>query len=238
MKNKFLAKVLVLLLLICLIAALFAGCGNTDENTQPGADNNTQSSDQSTGGNEDTPTVDPTCKHEAITDPAVEPTCTDTGKTEGSHCAKCNEVLTAQEEIPAKGHTLTTSLNCNVCKKTAQNRDYAFYASVDFMKVRSKYSTATPTGAYVSLFVNQEGDVCVLTWVFYKLISSYNVTTLHNLTDGTCIENPEDYYDKLADRYYGADRLHYLSMAGEILKYLSDVDDSAAYIPSSEIIYY
>lgn len=42
--------------------------------------------------------------HSAVVDPAVPATCTAAGKTEGEHCAACNEVLTAQQEIPAKGH--------------------------------------------------------------------------------------------------------------------------------------
>ena len=91
MKIKFLAKALVLMLLICVVTALFAGCGSTEGSSQPSADNNTQSStetpDQSTGENGDTsgkPTVDPTCEHEIVTDPAVEATCTEKGKTEDS----------------------------------------------------------------------------------------------------------------------------------------------------------
>jgi hypothetical protein len=42
--------------------------------------------------------------HIAITDSAVATTCTESGKTEGSHCAVCDSVLEAQEEIPALGH--------------------------------------------------------------------------------------------------------------------------------------
>ena len=36
---------------------------------------------------------------------AVEATCTEPGKTEGKHCSVCNEILVAQTEVPAKGHT-------------------------------------------------------------------------------------------------------------------------------------
>lgn len=32
-------------------------------------------------------------------------TCTEKGKTEGKHCEVCNEVLVAQEEVAALGHT-------------------------------------------------------------------------------------------------------------------------------------
>ena len=42
--------------------------------------------------------------HTIIEDPAVEATCTEPGKTAGSHCSVCGEVLQAQEVIPAKGH--------------------------------------------------------------------------------------------------------------------------------------
>ena len=50
--------------------------------------------------------TDNACRHENTESiPAVDPTCTDTGLTEGTKCADCGEILVAQEEIPALGHT-------------------------------------------------------------------------------------------------------------------------------------
>ena len=43
--------------------------------------------------------------HTEVIDPAVAATCTETGLTQGSHCSVCGEVLTAQKEISALGHT-------------------------------------------------------------------------------------------------------------------------------------
>ena len=65
-------------------------------------------------------------------DEAVEATCTTAGKTAGKHCSVCNEVLVAQEEVAAKGHTevvdeaveatctetgLTAGKHCSVCNE-------------------------------------------------------------------------------------------------------------------------
>ncbi len=70
--------------------------------------------------------------HTPVTDPAVPVTCTAAGKTEGSHCSTCGEVLVAQETIPATGHKvvvdkpvaatytktgLTAGTHCSVCGK-------------------------------------------------------------------------------------------------------------------------
>ena len=44
-------------------------------------------------------------EHTPATDAAVAPDCTNSGLTEGSHCAVCDEILVSQEVVPANGHT-------------------------------------------------------------------------------------------------------------------------------------
>jgi hypothetical protein len=47
--------------------------------------------------------------HTEATDAAVAPTCTETGLTEGKHCAVCEEVLLAQETVEALGHSYSVT---------------------------------------------------------------------------------------------------------------------------------
>lgn len=51
--------------------------------------------------------------HIGVVDKAVEPTCTKDGKTEGSHCSECGEILVKQEDIPAIGHKFTNYVSNN-----------------------------------------------------------------------------------------------------------------------------
>lgn len=46
--------------------------------------------------------------HDPVTDEAVAPTHDDSGLTEGSHCGRCDAILTAQTVIPALGHNYVT----------------------------------------------------------------------------------------------------------------------------------
>ena len=46
--------------------------------------------------------------HTVVIDKAVAATCEEKGKTEGSHCSECGEIIKKQEVIPATGHTVVT----------------------------------------------------------------------------------------------------------------------------------
>ena len=59
-------------------------------------------------------------EHTEVIDAAVEPTCTETGLTGGKHCSECGEILIAQEEIPALGHSYENGI-CTVCGEADPN---------------------------------------------------------------------------------------------------------------------
>ncbi len=70
--------------------------------------------------------------HTEVVDTAVAPTCTTTGLTEGKHCSVCDKVLTAQEVVPATGHTsiytprdeeihIITCENCDLIEEANHN---------------------------------------------------------------------------------------------------------------------
>jgi hypothetical protein len=103
--------------------------------------------------------------------------------------------------------------------QTVNSADYAYLAGTDFRSIRRNYSTATAQCAYVYAYNNIDGDLCVMTCVQYKIISNYNQFTLHNMTTGSTIKNPDSYYQKLADRSAGMTRIHYMDLSSEVLKY-------------------
>ena len=53
-------------------------------------------------------------EHTEVTDPAVAPTCTTAGKTQGSHCSACGDVLVEQKEIAKLGHNYVGHV-CSRC---------------------------------------------------------------------------------------------------------------------------
>jgi hypothetical protein len=107
--------------------------------------------------NADTSTEAPpvTHKHTIVIDAAVVATCGKDGLTEGSHCSTCNEVIKAQETIPATGNhdyskTSTTAATtskdgktvkkCSVCGKESKTTTIYKASTVKLASTNNTYT--------------------------------------------------------------------------------------------------
>lgn len=131
--------------------------------------------------------------------------------TQPKRCSVCGTT-----EGTAQGHTPASNMKCRECGAKLTAKDFSYLAGYDFRKIRRKYSAAEATGAYIVTYKNLDGHNCVMVVLFYKILKSYCVTTLHDLSTGDTIEDPSSYYEKTAKRYYGASALHYLDLAIEV----------------------
>ena len=111
--------------------------------------------------------------HTEATDAAVAPTCTETGLTEGKHCSVCNEVLVAQNVVPANGHsfgdwTVVTAAGCVTAGSesrschcgASETREIAAIGTHDYVGKVTKEATETEEGEK-TYTCNACGDVQV-----------------------------------------------------------------------------
>lgn len=62
------------------------------------------------------------CAHNEVIDSAIEATCDTDGKTQGSHCSICGEVIKKQTTINAKGHNFVND-KCTICNSYDTDSD-------------------------------------------------------------------------------------------------------------------
>lgn len=116
---------------------------------------------------------------------------------------------------------------------------HSYLAATDFHSIKRKYSTAVANGAYLYPFTDKNGDYCILVYINYKIISNYHAYFMHNITKGTVIENASDYYGRLANESWGADKLHYMNMKSDVLKaqinalkgFIGEIDSGVFIVP-------
>ncbi|MBQ3215688.1 MAG: hypothetical protein IJB11_06195, partial [Oscillospiraceae bacterium] len=118
-----------------------------------------------------TPPTQMTCTHNIVTDQAVAATCTTTGLTAGTHCSKCNLVLTAQTVIPATGHSYTATsepANCQnyqkfhyTCTKCGYSYDISANDLANWSEVKP---VGVPTNQIQSKTQYRYADCTSTTW--------------------------------------------------------------------------
>ena len=103
--------------------------------------------------------------HTEVVDAAVGATCTSTGLTEGKHCSVCNEVLTAQEEVPALDHTAGEVVKENEVAAdcvTAGSYDNVVYCTVCQAEVSRETVAVKATGHKIgpAVIENEIASTC------------------------------------------------------------------------------
>lgn len=100
--------------------------------------------------------------HTAETIPGKAPSCTETGLTEGEKCAVCDEILTAQEKIPATGHSYVDV----VTKPTKTEKGYTTHTCENCgHRYVDSYTDPTPDASA------DTGDAFSTIWILLMLVS-------------------------------------------------------------------
>lgn len=116
--------------------------------------------------------------------------------------------------------------NCTDCGQRIYANNYVYMVGNDFGRIKSNYSHAVANYAYVTAYEDDVGEFCVLVDIHYSIGSAkFEDVVLHNISNGTEIKDPINYYDEQKDRAYGATKLRYMQIKTKILKALSTIDE-------------
>ena len=129
--------------------------------------------------------------HTAVTDAAVAATCMTDGKTEGSHCSVCNEVITAQETIPATGEHVDENED-GVCDGCAMN----MYDTSNAVEVEAVEGEKIAGNWYRIYKVDVVGDP-----KNYGIILSYNIAIYYNSSGNGFYISPSGNVEGWDDSY-------------------------------------
>ena len=134
--------------------------------------------------------------HIAVTDPAVAATCTEPGKTEGKHCSVCGEVLVAQKDIPANGHTEsswiidkdssctvggTKHIECTACHITLKTESIP-------VKAHTYKDTVTAPTCTTDGYTTHTCTVCGESYVDSKVPANGHTEVVDAAVSATCTE--------------------------------------------------
>lgn len=114
-------------------------------------------------------------------------------------------------------------------------KDYIYLAQYDFRQIKNKYSSATGLKAYVTYFINKDGHQCVVVDLWYKIISTYNETYLHDLDSGRIIQDPVSYYNKLMRNAWGSSFTYYSDLQLEILDVLINQEKDGTILSADQL---
>ncbi len=142
--------------------------------------------------------------HTEVIDAAVAPDCTESGLTEGKHCSVCNEVIVAQEVVPATGHNYdgedadcTAAKICTVCGaqlEAALGHDYKAVVTAPTCTEQgyTTYTCSRCGDSYVDDHVDATGHA-------YETVVTAPTCTEKGYTTYTCSVCGDSYVDDHVD---------------------------------------
>ncbi len=145
-----------------------------------------------------------TKEHNIVADAAVAPDCTNNGLTEGTHCADCGEVLSAQGTVPALGHTeevvegkaptctetgLTEGKKCSVCGITLVEQNVIPALGHTDENDLAVAPTCTETGLTAGTHCSVCGVVTAKQEVVAALGHDHSVIVEGTAVNATCTES-------------------------------------------------
>ncbi len=148
--------------------------------------------------------------HNEVTDEAVAPTCTESGLTEGKHCDRCGEVIIAQTEVSATGHTFPEKPTKVISANCVSGKTYIYKCNnCDETKteVDGSADSTAPHTAYVSEYIAPTCDgmgfevyTCSLCGERVKVVQIPATGHADNDGDGICdadgcgveVKNPDE----------------------------------------------
>ncbi len=128
--------------------------------------------------------------HTAVIDKAVAPSCTATGLTEGSHCSECNKVLTAQEVLPATGHSYTYAkvddqshtVACKNCS-LSETVPHSFQDGSCICGKEEGKEPVLETGWKISHTLNLASDISVTMAISKASLNGFDMDTVYVLSE-------------------------------------------------------
>lgn len=135
---------------------------------------------------------------------AAPKTCTACGATAGSPL----------------GHSVRANMTCSTCGKALSTSDLKHMVIADYQDLMAKYPRAKATGGYVLTYTSQTGDKCLLTYIHYRFTDptkNYSFSKLYNLSTGSVITDPIEYYNSKVIASGGMNRT-YIRLATETIQ--------------------
>ena len=170
--------------------------------------------------------------HSEVIDKAVNATCTESGLTEGKHCAVCNKILVPQTVIEAKGHipSLTWEIEnhssctesgiqvkrCTVCRTILEARDIGATGHIVVLD-KGRAATCTESG----LTDGSHCSVCGET-----LVVQQSIEPLGHISTGKWV------ITKQPTCVLKGEKKECCSVCGETIK--TELIDAKGHIPSEE----